>query len=208
MRTTDPIRHKAKRQQILKAATHCFERYGIRRASISQICAKARISPGHLYHYFEDKEAIIRAMADDALAAGTSLLKKQLETSDVLSIIEGLFNALGNDGPGRVLLFDMIAEAARDTHIAALLQEHSRRGRKLLSDLLRTGQGRGQVDRNLDADLGAAALISLMDGVQTLSIRNPDLPAMLAVAVFNSAVTRLLKSPGQRGKGDASGSQC
>ncbi len=194
MRKADPARREARRRKILRAATRCFERHGIRGASISQICGKAQISPGHLYHYFESKEAIIRAMADEALAAATSHFSKQLKTSDALRIVEEIINYVGTHGsPGRILLFDMLAEAARDRGMAALLHEHSARVRELIRHLLSKGQARGEIDRGLDPQLAAAAVMSLMDGAQTLSIRNPDLDTQQAVDVFKSAATRLLK---------------
>jgi len=56
MRKVEEAKHDEKRRQILKAAKRCFIRHGFRGASISDICAEARISPGLLYHYFENKK--------------------------------------------------------------------------------------------------------------------------------------------------------
>ncbi len=55
MRKLDPVKHEEKRREILAAAGRCFARDGFRGASISQICAEAGISSGHLYHYFASK---------------------------------------------------------------------------------------------------------------------------------------------------------
>ncbi len=67
MRKVDPVKYEEKRRDILQAAMQCFVRDGFRGASISDICAAAGISPGHLYHYFPGKEAIIGAMAETRL---------------------------------------------------------------------------------------------------------------------------------------------
>ena len=62
MRKVDPVKHGGKRAEILAAAERCFGRSGFYRATIAQICDEAAISPGHLYHYFASKEAIIAAI--------------------------------------------------------------------------------------------------------------------------------------------------
>ena len=37
---------------------------GFHRAGMAKIAARAKMSPGHIYHYFESKEAIIAAIVD------------------------------------------------------------------------------------------------------------------------------------------------
>ena len=73
MRRVDPVKHEEKKQEILGAARRCFIRNGFRGASIADICAEAGISPGHLYHYFPSKEAIVGAMGTAALNTGAAL---------------------------------------------------------------------------------------------------------------------------------------
>jgi len=58
-----PAKHEEKRREVLDAAETCFVRAGIRGASISEISAEAKMSSGHIYHYFPSKEAIVAAMA-------------------------------------------------------------------------------------------------------------------------------------------------
>ncbi len=48
-----------RRVQILDAARACFASAGFHGASMHQICAEARMSPGALYRYFPSKDAII-----------------------------------------------------------------------------------------------------------------------------------------------------
>src|ERR1700676_2390852 len=62
MRKVDQAKYEERRVQILKAAEDCFRRDGLRGASIDDICTAAHMSPGHLYHYFDSKEAIIEAL--------------------------------------------------------------------------------------------------------------------------------------------------
>ena len=54
-----------RRQQILQAAMICFAKRGFHQASMHDISEQAGISVGLIYRYFESKEAVISAMADD-----------------------------------------------------------------------------------------------------------------------------------------------
>ena len=53
-----------RRTQILDAALVCFAKRGFHQASMHDISAEAGISVGLIYRYFENKEAVISAMAD------------------------------------------------------------------------------------------------------------------------------------------------
>jgi TetR/AcrR family transcriptional regulator, repressor for uid operon len=48
---------EARREQVLDAAAHCFRRHGYHGASMAEIAGAAAMSPGHIYHYFQSKEA-------------------------------------------------------------------------------------------------------------------------------------------------------
>src|SRR3546814_2119100 len=87
MRKLDPVKHEEKRREILNAAERCFVRDGLQGASISSICAEARISPGHLYHYFASKEAIVSAMIEVRLEEAAARFAKLAEGADVLSAL-------------------------------------------------------------------------------------------------------------------------
>src|ERR671930_2671866 len=53
-----------RRSQILEAALVCFAQRGFHQASMHDISTEAGISVGLIYRYFENKEAVISAMAD------------------------------------------------------------------------------------------------------------------------------------------------
>ena len=52
-RLADPALPERRRLQILDAARSCFRERGFRQATIEEICAEARISPGALYRRME-----------------------------------------------------------------------------------------------------------------------------------------------------------
>ena len=57
-----PANHPDRRQSILDAALHCFVERGFYGTAIPDIAAEAKISGGTIYHYFENKEALVNAV--------------------------------------------------------------------------------------------------------------------------------------------------
>lgn len=200
MRKLDPVRHDEKRREILDAAKRCFTRDGFRGASISDICAEAEISPGHLYHYFSGKEDIVAAMAEMGLEAATERFGRIMDDgSGAISVLTAELERAKtrHDRSGQALLLDMLAEAGRNTALGRILREHSQSMRALLADFLRKGQERGEIDRGLDPESAAATLISVIDAARILTIRDPKLDAKKSLELLKTMVRRFLTPPPQ-----------
>jgi len=53
-----------RREQIIEAAMHVFAQKGYARATTKDIASAAGITPGLIYHYFENKEALLKAIIE------------------------------------------------------------------------------------------------------------------------------------------------
>src|SRR5260370_1564211 len=53
-----------RREQILDAAMRAFAQKGFSRTTNKDIAREAGITPGLIYHYFENKEALFNAIVD------------------------------------------------------------------------------------------------------------------------------------------------
>jgi len=195
LRTVDPLKHDERRRQILEAAGRCFARDGFRGASISDICKEAGISPGHLYHYFENKEAIVRAMTEAAVAeADMHLEHLSPEADPIAALVSRVESArIQQRNVTHFLLFDMLAEAGHDPSIAKLLRDSNRAMRSRFAAFLKKGQDRGHVDRTLDPDLAASVLISAIDGAKAIAIRDPKLSKEGVSEHLKTLIVRFLK---------------
>jgi AcrR family transcriptional regulator len=63
----DGVRHlvvRARREQIVEAATRVFAEKGFRRATTREVARAAGVSEGTIYNYFEDKDALLLAILD------------------------------------------------------------------------------------------------------------------------------------------------
>jgi TetR/AcrR family transcriptional repressor of uid operon len=196
MRKVDPVKFEDKRSHILQAAERCFQRDGFRGASIADICTEAGISPGHLYHYFASKEAIIEAMAESALRQVNSRFDRMLAKPDIvqafLDEIENERSAHQNRSPA--LHIEVLAEATRNPVVAAILHRRSAVLRDLLTEFVREGQKRGQVDEHLDPDIAAVILVNAIEGTKNLRLKDPKFDRNKGAEMLKILVSRFLKS--------------
>ena len=80
---SDASRAEARRAQIRAAAAACFRQHGFHGTSIAQISKAAGMSTGHIYHYFENKEAIIADIVAQDLERLLTLTAELRAASDV-----------------------------------------------------------------------------------------------------------------------------
>lgn len=200
MRKLDPVRHEEKRQEILAAASRCFERSGLKGASISDICKEAGISPGHLYHYFESKDAIIATLSEAWLDRTRQRFEElPAQESDVAALLVAEIGRLAPSGPnsGSALVFEMLAESARNPAMAQVVQAHSRSLRAILLKVLRHGQERGVIEPDLDAEATATVMMAMIDGLKALPLRDPKLDSQATAGFIQRMLGDVLK-PGAK----------
>ena len=206
MRKVDPVKHEEKRAEILAAAERCFARSGFHGATIAQICEEAGISPGHLYHYFTSKEAIIGAITRTGLEYTEARFAEVGDDQDPIRTLVSEFERLkAHNKTKSGVLLDVLAEAARNPAIGQILRDTSEDMRQLFAAFLRRGQARGQIDPALDADMAAALLISLIDSGKTLLIRAPTLDPERSAATLDQMITRFLTAPGAASGAESAG---
>src|SRR6266480_6302835 len=115
-----------RRSQILDAALVCFAKRGFHQASMHDISAEAGISVGLIYRYFENKEAVISAMADRHKKEISEMLERARKAPTLLESLEILFTAhCCEDAPQVVSAFvvDLYAEASRNQRVADLVRD-------------------------------------------------------------------------------------
>ena len=59
-----------KQNQIIETAKDLFYRYGSKRVTVEEICRTAAVSKVTFYKYFKNKDALIRHIRDELVAAG------------------------------------------------------------------------------------------------------------------------------------------
>src|SRR5216117_2673652 len=115
-----------RRTQILDAALICFAKRGFHQASMHDISAEAGISVVLIYRYFENKEAVISAMADRHKAEIGDMLERARQAQTLLESLEILLTAHCCENEPRVIsafVVDLYAEASRNPPVADLVRD-------------------------------------------------------------------------------------
>jgi AcrR family transcriptional regulator len=196
-RRLNPEQHEGKRQEILAAAHRCFLRNGLQGASISMICEEAGMSPGHLYHYFPSKEAIVEQMADDYLARLHDHFKRHSENEATAAVLlSELWSMKGWDDLAHCrILFELLSEAGRSGRIHAILRENTDGIRELLTATLTAGQERGEVDPDLDPQHASAVLVAVLDAAPMLPLMTDGLDFEKSRKLITLMIDRFLQPP-------------
>jgi AcrR family transcriptional regulator len=128
-----------RREQILNAAMVCFAKRGFHQASMHDISAEAGISVGLIYRYFENKEAVISAMADRHKAEIQDVLERARQAPSLLESLEVLFTAHCCENSPQVtsaFVVDLFAEAARNPGVRQLVRDVRQTAMDGVTDLI------------------------------------------------------------------------
>lgn len=181
-------RADARREQILEAAEACFREFGFHNASISKICKRAAMSPGHVYHYFENKEAIIegivRRKADVILARVDSMRTAPDMLDATLGRAgESVAEKLEHDFAS--LDIEILAEACRSPGVARIVSAADGEVRRNFKHVVRSlRRDLGFDDSEAIIDAVADMVAALFDGMTVRGVRHPDLRRDEVFGVF------------------------
>lgn len=195
-RRTDPERAQNRRNQVLEAAAVCFARSGFHGASMSEISKQAGMSAGHIYNYFDSKDAIILAFVDRESEYVSGLLRDLESREDPLQAM--LDDAASNidetldPQPWHVPL-EMYAEASRNPVIAAKLRANDDIARLQLRAMVKRGREQRQLpvdDALLDGRIDT--IISYFQGLPIRALHRNDMNRASLVEAFGVAMRALL----------------
>ncbi len=167
MRTVDPARTAQRKQQILKAALACFTEKGFHGAGMSAICKKAKMSPGHLYHYFSSKEDLIEALVEQDSQTNEARMRKMLASDNTLdALVQGAEQIWQEEAELHGGLYaEILAEAARNSRIAKVIRRYEEHFQRAFADALRMGQKRKQISKEVDPEGFSILIMGLLNGL-------------------------------------------
>lgn len=184
----------ARRQQILDAAAQCFREHGFHSAGMQLIARTAGMSAGHIYHYFENKEAIIAAIVAGDEAITQSRFDDFRREPDVLQAMveqadRGLDRSL--DATRSALLTEINAESGRNPRVAALVRASDEALRAQLCELIGRIHPEASDDRRRAAQ--AELILTVFDGLRVRGLRHPDLDRDAVLDLLRPVLRRILE---------------
>jgi AcrR family transcriptional regulator len=166
-----------RRTQILDAALVCFAKRGFHQASMHDISAEAGISVGLIYRYFENKDAVISAMADRHKKEIQEVLGRAQQAPTLLESIEILFTAhCCEDAPQVVSAFvvDLYAEASRNPRVADLVRDVLQTAMDGVTDLIARAPESQTAAHGLSPTELAELIYAVARGMLMLDVLRPQ----------------------------------
>lgn len=166
-------RAQERREQILDAASACFARCGFHAATIQQISRVAGMSPGHIYHFFENKEAIVNGIVQRILDRWLNLMQPHTPGSDIDAVLAervkfGLCERTNPDFVG--LWLEVLAETARNPALAAAMQDNDQQMRNVVITQIRDLRAILGIETATPVESIADLVLALFEGLSNRSV--------------------------------------
>ena len=160
---------------------------------MAEIAKTFGMSAGHIYNYFDSKEAIIEAIVardiDEFLALTAQMQgEADLRHEMVERVDEGTDRRLDPDHAS--LQLEIVAEASRNPKIADMVQRADTTVRRRLIELVRAA-ARGPVDE-VDLVVRAELLLALFEGLMIRTLRQPEIDRPALKRGLRDAVRHLI----------------
>lgn len=183
---------KQKRQCILDAARGCFIEDGFEAASMAKIAARAGLSTGLPYHYFENKRAIVLALIDQHLEESRKGLAQIQAADDLAGALRSAFELWRSRQVSAFhvgLQSEITALGMRDAQVARNLQQSSRDARRMIAQWLQQhDQEQGRARDAEELELAAAMIQCFSNGLALMAAREPDSDPALVEALLARVV--------------------
>lgn len=156
-----------RREQILDAAIQVFARKGFTRATNKDIAREAGITPGLIYHYFESKEAVFKAIVETRSPVGMlhALPREMLELPPAVFlplILKKVLEIVESEDFVRLIRV-FVPEIIHNPELSPLGVSVLQQGLGFLTGYLRSSMESGQL-RPGDAALTAQVLLGSVVG--------------------------------------------
>src|SRR6187200_1651493 len=167
-----------RRGQILDAALICFAKRGFHQTSMHDISAEAGISVGLIYRYFENKEAVISAMADRHKREISDVLQRAKQAPTLLESLEILFTAhcCEEETPVQsAFVVDLYAEASRNPQVADLVRDVLQTAMNGVTDLIaRSPEAKNETTHGLEPHELSELIFAVARGMLMRDVLQPQ----------------------------------
>jgi len=156
-----------KRRAILHAAVRVFAERGYHGCRIADVARAAGVAYGLVYHYFRDKEELLESVFAEQWAILINALRAidggPGTAAEKIAGIYGFVFDVFKTAPAAVRV--LILEVTRTPHSlrAGSTRETFEQAVRLVADVVRQGQARGELRPDLDPVVAAAGLLGALE---------------------------------------------
>ena len=157
------------------------------------------MSAGHIYHYFENKEAIIAAIVQRDLERLVLIWAELRASHDVHETVvrlsaDGVRDTMDTFLAG--LRLEIVTEAARNPEVGRIVQAADCYCMQSLIETLRFARRAGGKDDDEETLAAMAEIIaSMFEGLMVRTIRNPMINRERMIVMVQRVMSRIITSP-------------
>lgn len=161
-----------RRIQILEGAISCFVKSGFHQTSMRDISQASQVSLGNLYNHFENKEALIFAIAEEeakeieelmALLGERENPRADMSACDQILKFARIYLKSYAAYDSAVLMVEIAAEAARNQAFAKAFRKNQDELLKALRHTLQRGMKQGNIDPALELAEAAQFILETLE---------------------------------------------
>jgi AcrR family transcriptional regulator len=179
-----------RRAQIISAARTCFARSGFHRTTLQDVFAEAGLSAGCVYNYFQSKEKLMLAIAEERHDDERRWIAAAADAADPVAALRQVAKTfvheyLTNERlDKRRIALQTWSEAQINPAILSSVQEGLEGPHAQLAQIVRRAQAAKRLTCKLDADSIAHTMIALFYGSVLQKLWKPDIDSDAQFAVF------------------------
>jgi len=157
---------ESRRQQILDAAIKVLSQKGLEKTKVSDIAREAGVAQGTFYLYYESKNALIPALADDMLQNMLDRMKDEIDPrmpfqQQLKAIIGITFDMTASYREVLGLCYSGMAVTGAFLEWERIYKPYY----QWLEERLETAQQQGEITAGLRVDMAAKILVEAMEGI-------------------------------------------
>jgi AcrR family transcriptional regulator len=185
-----PEHKAARRAQIVRAARTCFARSGYHKTTLQDVFAEAGLSAGCVYNYFQSKEELMLAIAEERHDDERRWIASASEAADPIAGLRQVAKTfvheyLTKEGlDKRRIASQTWSEAQINPAILSSVREGLDGPTAQLAQLIRRAQAGKRLTSELDADSIAHTISALFHGSVLQKLWKPDIDIEMQLAVF------------------------
>lgn len=182
-----PEVQQQRREHILDAAERCFARAGFHRTTMHDICKEAGVSPGALYVYFDNKEALIAGICERDRAEFAERFDALANAPDFMQALRELGEQYFLEEPAAShrMCIEIGLESTRNPRVGEIFRRVDRYIADSFGKLFQRMQDEGRIAPKLPIPIVTRAFAIVADGMFWHRAVDPDfepatvMPAML-----------------------------
>jgi AcrR family transcriptional regulator len=149
--------------QILSTAEELFQRFGFKRITIEEICAKANVSKMTFYKYFPNKNELIKKILNSELKQIEQTIEG-FEGKDIpfKEKISELLN-LKEESQGKISNEFILEYMNSDPDLKNFIEDYHGRTTALFIDFIKIAQEKGDVRRDIKPEFLVAILNKMLE---------------------------------------------